>query len=74
MTNVPPEIFDSTKKSIRDKAQAENLFQFSGENSEGLLTILSYMGEPESCVKTLMEKVSSMRVVKISAIFVMEIE
>lgn len=68
------EIFDTARKSIRDKAQAENLFQFSGEHTDGLLTIFSYVGDPDSCVKSLMEKLSSARAVKVSAIFVIEAE
>ncbi len=72
--NAVMEIFDSAKRSIRDQAKAGNLFQFSGENNDGLLTVISYMGDPESCVKTLTEKLSSIRVVKISAIFVIETE
>lgn len=68
------EIFDAAKKSIRDKARAGNLFQFSGDHTDGLLTIVSYAGDPESCVKSLAEKLSSAGAVKVSAIFVIEAE
>ena len=68
------EILDSAKRSIQDQAQAENLFQFSGIKEDGNLTFHSFLGDPDVCVKTLMEKLSSLPVVKISAIFVMETE
>ena len=70
------EILDSAKKSIQDKAQAENLFQFSGIEEEGAgnLTFLSFVGDPDACLKTLAEKLSRLPVVKISAIFAIETE
>jgi len=68
------EILDSVKTSIRDKAQAENLFQFSGTKAEGSLMFISFMGDPDSCVKTLMGKLSSIPAVKVSAVIVIEAE
>ena len=68
------EILDSAKKSIRDKAQAENLFQFSGIKEDGNLTFLSFVGDPSACIKTLAEKLESLPIAKISAIFAMETE
>lgn len=61
------EILDSAKKLTPDKAQVESLFQASGIKVDGNLAFIAFNGNPDGCVKALMDKLSAMPVVKISA-------
>ncbi|MBI5427818.1 MAG: hypothetical protein HZA02_06005 [Nitrospinae bacterium] len=61
------EILDTAKKLTPQKTEVENIFQSAGIKVTGDLAFVSFNGNPESCVKTLMEKLSAMPVVKISA-------
>ncbi len=61
------DILDTAKKLTPNKTEVETIFQSSGIKLGGDLSFISFNGSPESCVKTLMEKLSAMPVVKISA-------
>lgn len=61
------EILDAAKKLTQDKAQVESLFQNAGIKVDGNLAFIAFNGNPDTCVKTLMDKLSAMPVVKISA-------
>lgn len=61
------EILDSAKKLTSNKTQLEDLFRSSGIIVDNNLVFIQLNDSPEHCIRILMEKLSAMPVIKISA-------
>lgn len=61
------EILSSTQKLTTNKTQVISIFQSAGIIIDTNLLFVSFADDAESCVNSLMEKLSAMPVIKISA-------
>lgn len=61
------EILGSTQKLTTNKTQVISVFQSAGIIIDDRLLLVSLAGDAESCVSSLMDKLSLMPVIKISA-------
>jgi hypothetical protein len=61
------EILDVAKKLTPKKEEVESIFNSAGIKVSGDLAFIAFNSSPESCAKALMDKLSAMPVVKISA-------
>ncbi len=64
---VVTDILDSAKKLTAEKERVETLFHASGIKVDRNLVFIAFNDSPEVCIKTLMEKLSALPVIKISA-------
>ena len=61
------EILDSTQKLTTNKTLAISIFQSAGIIIDDRLLFVSLTGNAETCVSSLLDKLSSMPVIKIAA-------
>lgn len=61
------DILDSAKKLTSERERVGDLFQASGIKVDRNLSFVDFNESPETCIRALMEKLSAMPVLKISA-------
>lgn len=61
------DILDSAKKLTSEKERVGDIFQASGIKVDRNLAFIDFNDSPETCIRALMDKLSAMPVLKISA-------